>query len=154
MPATADRARYADRRRTATIPAREEVRVSDPAARHDRPAAVGSVHVAEAAISGAPGTPLGRFATAMIDGIRATGDGHLVVTGLAGVIASIDVDIGVGGTPVLGAGGVRLLYDTVPGGPLLNFDDFTAFVPIPLPGVPWLFGIGLVGLATVRMRWR
>ena len=99
----------------------------------------------------APGSGVARFSTAKLDGIRATGDGYLVLTGLDGVIASIDI---VGAFAGVDAGDVKILYDGpgFSGTPSIHFDDLTPLVPLPTPGSLCLVGIGLASICFSRRR--
>jgi hypothetical protein len=83
----------------------------------------------------------------MADGIRATGDGWLVITGLTGIILSIDL----AGVALDGAndGDLNILREAPAG---VDFDDLTPLaVPIPVPLLP-AWGLALLVLASSTLR--
>jgi len=97
----------------------------------------------------AGGPDLLRLGTAHADGIRSTGDGYLVVTGLDGVIFSIDL---AGVAAGVGDEDITILYEDRIGGRELSFDDLTPMSPppteslIPEPTTMVLAVIGLLGV--------
>ena len=110
----------------------------------------GGTLISAAAVIAHAGDDIGRFKTAKLDGIRATGDGYLVLTGIDGVIASIDI---LGALAGLDTGDVKILFDGkgFSARPGISFDDLTPLVP--LPGSLPLLAIGLGALAfAVRRR--
>lgn len=104
-------------------------------------------------ISSAPGgTPLKRMETARIDGIRANGDGFLVLvgqgTGTDAAIFSIDI--------AAGPAGVRILYDELVSANGFRFDDLSpaiilSVVPEPASGLLTL-GLLVLGFTGHRRR--
>ena len=107
--------------------------------------------VPEAAILAHAGDDIGRFKTAKLDGIRSTGDGYLVLTGLDGVILSIDI---LGALAGLDVGDVKILFDGkgFSAAPGLSFDDLTPLFVVPLPGSLPLLAMGLTALAFAARR--
>jgi len=75
-----------------------------------------------------------------IDGIRADGLGHLIVTGRGGVLASIDI---AGAFVSADDGDVNVLYDSVLAGSAYVFDDLTPMA-VPAPASVLLTGLGMV----------
>ncbi|MEZ5354152.1 MAG: hypothetical protein R2762_16060 [Bryobacteraceae bacterium] len=109
---------------------------------------VGGLLISSAEI-GAGAGGLARLGTSMIDGIRSSGNGYLVVTGLAGVIASIDI---AGALAGVDDSDVIVLYDAALGGPSISFDDLSPLTPTPEPSTFYLGGLALAGLALIRRR--
>ncbi len=110
----------------------------------DLSAGVGGFLISGADIATGGGS-LTRLGTAQLDGIRSTNTGYLVMTGLAGVIASVSLaGIELDG---LDAGDVRILYDSDLLGTGNRFDDLTDLTPIPEPSTLGLVAFGLAWLA-------
>ncbi len=97
----------------------------------------------------AGGPDLLRMATAQFDGIRSTGNGYLVLTGIDGVILSIDI---AGAFAGVGDEDVAILYDRLVEATDLRFDDLTPMNVIPEPTTIVLIGLGLAALARTKRR--
>ena len=118
--------------------------VSGEVIKYDPVAMAGGFLISPGAIAAAaPGSSLARLGTGMTDGIRATGTGFLVLTGLDGVILSIDLAGVAGG---LDTGDVKILYEDS----RFHFDDLTPSV-VPLPTSPALFALACLALFFGRM---
>ncbi len=97
----------------------------------------------------AGGPDLLRLASAQLDGIRSTGDGYLVLTGIDGVILSIDI---AGAFAGVGDEDVTILYDRLVEESDFRFDDLTPMNVIPEPTTIVLIGLGLAALARTKRR--
>lgn len=97
---------------------------------------------------GAASGPLLRFDTALFDGIRSTGDGFLVLSGIDGVIASVDI---LGALAGAGDEDINILFDRLlPEFPDFRFDDLTPLTPaniIPEPSTGLLALLGAIALS-------
>jgi hypothetical protein len=96
----------------------------------------------------APGSSLSRMGTSMLDGIRTTGDGYLILSGLEGVLLTLDL-AGIGSG--LDSGDVRILFDDAGAG-RVHFDDLSPVIESPEPGPAALVAAGFAALLC-RRRW-
>ncbi len=86
----------------------------------------------------------------MFDGIRTTDNGFLVLTGLDGVIMSVDLPgIAFDG---LDDGDLKILYDDTIVGAGYTFDDITPLTLVPEPGSLVLLALGC--LVLLKTPWR
>jgi len=107
---------------------------------------VASIFIDPLAIAASAGN-LGLLAT-RTDGIRADGDGHLVIASMSGLLLSVDI----AGVLTDGAddSDVLVLYDAAVAGTGYAFDDLTSLSPVPVPGIQWLLVTGLIGFGWAR----
>jgi hypothetical protein len=85
-----------------------------------------------------------------LDGIRTTGDGYLVLTGLRGRIFSIDL---AGVAAGLGDEDIHLLYDRTISGSGYSFDDLTPLTAVPEPSSILILALAS-GMLLLTMRRR
>jgi len=98
------------------------------------------------------GPALARLGTAKLDGIRATSTGFLIVTGLDGVLASINLSgIAADG---LDDADIKILYDSVPLGTGFHFDDLTPLADVPEPATTGFTALCLALMGGAWTRWR
>lgn len=122
---------------------------------YDPVADVGAVVVSAGDVTGGDPGGLGLLGMT-INGIRSTGDGHLVFVGLEGIVASIDLSGFIGG----GGLGLGTITDAdvkalifAPGD--YAFDDLTPLdVVVPEPSTFLLLALGVSGLVVVVCRRR
>jgi hypothetical protein len=119
----------------------------------DTVAHTGGFVISPTAISSAPmSSKLALLGVSELDGIRTTGDGYLVLTGLKGRIFSIDL---AGVAAGLGDEDIRLLYDRTISGSGYSFDDLTPLTAVPEPSSISMFALASsMLLLTMRRRPR